>query len=102
MRYWRCRIAYGVDYPLGEASMQEKMPVVVEVKWRDSWSNSTSRWTVDELRKEPDLVLMYTGYLIHRDKRGIDLASQYRAADKSCRHVHHIPQANILKVRKLK
>jgi len=82
--------------------MQKKMPVVVEVEWKDSWTNDTGRWSAKQLREEPDFILTSTGYLLHRDKRGINLAGEYREQDKTGRHVQHIPAEMILEVRKLK
>ena len=75
---------------------------IVEVTWKDSWSNSAGKWTAEELKREPDFILTSTGYLMHRDKRGINIASEYHKEDKTARHVQHIPAKMILKVRELK
>ena len=76
-------------------------PKVVEVTWEDSWS-SNSNWTVDELKREPGMILHSTGYLINRDKKGIDLAGEYRENREMGRHIQHIVASTIIKVRELK
>lgn len=75
---------------------------IVEITWKDSWSNSTAKWTVEEIKREPDFLLKSTGYLLHRDRRGINIASEYRDVDKTARHVQHIPATLILKVKEAK
>jgi len=81
--------------------MKKQDPPIVEVKWKDSWTNGTGKWTAEDLRKEPDFILTSAGYLIHRDKRGINIAGEYRAEDKAGRHVQHIPAQMILSVKKI-
>ena len=82
--------------------MKEKQPPIVEVRWKDSWTNATGKWTAEDFHQEPNFILTNAGYLIHQDERGINLASQYREEEKESRHVQHIPAGMILKVRKLK
>ena len=82
--------------------MKEKLPQIVEVKWKDSWTSSDTKWTRKQLEEEPDLILTSAGYLVHQDKRGINLATEYRIENGICRHVHHIPAGLILKIRKVK
>ena len=82
--------------------MKEKLPPIVEVKWKDSWTNNGAKWSREDLRREPDFILTSTGYLMHRDNRGINIAGEYRKEDKMGRQVQHIPAKMILKVRRLK
>ena len=81
--------------------MEDKLPPIVEVKWKDSWSSNT-RWTAEELKREGDFIMSSTGYLMHRDKRGINLCGEYRRENKTGRQIQHIPARMILKVRRLK
>ena len=82
--------------------MTKKLPPTVEVIWKDSRTNSTGKWSREDLKHEPDFILTSAGYLMHRNKRGINIASEYRKEDKLGRHVQHIPAAMVLKVKKLK
>ena len=80
----------------------KKLPPIVEITWKDSWTNSGGKWSSEDLRREPNFILTSAGYLIHRDKRGINIAGEYRKEDKMGRHVQHIPAAMVLRVKRLK
>ena len=82
--------------------MHKKSCPIVEITWKDSWTSNAGKWTAEDLKKEPDFILTSAGYLLHRDKRGINIAGEYRAADKASRHVQHIPADMIIRVKTLK
>ena len=75
---------------------------IVEITWKDSWTSSMGKWNVEDLKKEPDFILTSAGYLLHQDKRGINIAGEYREVDKMGRHIQYIPASMIIRVRRLK
>lgn len=81
--------------------MKKKPISIVEIKWKDSWTSSLRKWNAEDLRQEPDFISTSAGYLMHQDKRGINIAGEYRQEDKAGRHVQHIPAGMILSVKKL-
>lgn len=77
------------------------MPKIVEVTWRDSWTNTNQKWRAEDFKNEPDFILNSVGYLVHQDKRGVNIVGEYRQEDKCGRQAQHIPKAMILKIRKI-
>lgn len=77
-------------------------PKIVEVIWRDSWSSNNTKWKAEDLQREPDFILKSIGYLLHQDKRGVNIAGEYREEDKAGRQIQHIPKALVIKIRELK